>query len=208
MPPQTRITPCRDRISDRFPVASFVVQLPRDRFFEIACATDPRLFHPDRAAERTPRNFMSSRYGGLLRAPAGEATYILPPQQLKHFAGATRLYYSLGTYGGLRGEDPYFTGTPDQPDQVPCIQIAQDFTGNTLDRRRFGRRETADARYGAPDTPLTWGGDAAFRGRAHAGSPVPRSNQPSQTPEYDDGYDRSLWTRPPAAPASRGAAAV
>ena len=208
MPPQTRITPCRDRISDRFPVASFVVQLPRDRFFEIACATDPRLFHPDRAAERTPRNFMSSRYGGLLRAPAGEATYILPPQQLKHFAGATRLYYSLGTYGGLRGEDPYFTGTPDQPDQVPCIQIAQDFTGNTLDRRRFGRRETADARYGAPDTPLTWGGDAAIRGRAHAGSPVPRSNQPSQTPEYDDGYDRSLWTRPHAAPASRGAAAV
>jgi hypothetical protein len=197
MPRQTRITPCRDRISDRFPVASFVVQLPRERFFEIACATDPRLFHPDHLHERTARNFMSSRYGGLLRAPAGEATYIVPPQQLKRFAGATRLYYSLGTYGGLRGEDPQFTGAPDQPDQIPCIQISQDFTGRTLDRTRFGRREATDARYGAPDTPLTWGGDTALRGRPPSGSAPPRGGQPAR-PEYDDGYDKSLWTRPPA----------
>ena len=200
MPRQTRITPCRDRISDRFPVASFVVQLPRERFFEIACATDPRLFHPDHLHERTARNFMSSRYGGLLRAPAGEATYIVPPQQLKHFAGATRLYYSLGTYGGLRGEDPQFTGAPDQPDEIPCIQISQDFTGRTLDRTRFGRREATDARYGAPETPLTWGGDAAVRGRSPSGSAPPRGGA---RPEYDDGYDKSLWTRPPAP--SRGA---
>jgi hypothetical protein len=198
MPRQTRITPCRDRISDRFPVASFVVQLPRERFFEIACATDPRLFHPDHAHERTTRNFLSSRYGGLLRAPAGEATYIVPPQQLKQFAGATRLYYSLGTYRDLRGEDPYFTGAPDQPDQIPCIQIAQDFTARALDRTRFGRRDTADARYGAPEAPLSWGGDAVVSAKSPAGSAAPRNNPPAR-PEYDDGYDTSLWTRPPAA---------
>ena len=109
---QTRITPCRDRISDRFPVASFVVHVPHDRFFEIACATDPRLFHPDRRHQRTARNFLSSRYGGLLRAPAGEATYLVPPHQLKQFAGSTRLYYALGTYGGVRGEDPTSRSRP------------------------------------------------------------------------------------------------
>ena len=150
---------------------------------------------------------MSSRYGGLLRAPAGEATYIVPPQHLKQFAGATRLYYSLGTYSGLRDEDPYFTGAPEQPDQIPCIQIAQDFTGRALDRSRFGRRETADARYGGPEKPLTWGGDTAVRARSAAASTAPRASQPAR-PDYDDGYDRSLWTRPPAAAPARNASAV
>src|SRR5262249_58513304 len=109
-----------------------------------------------------------------------------------------RLYYALGTYGGLRGEDPYFTAPPDDPNQIPCIQIAQDFTGRTLDRTRFGRRDPTDARYGAPATPLTWGGDAAVRGKQADQSAAPPRSQ-SAEPEYDDGYDKSLWTRPLAA---------
>lgn len=195
MPRQTRITPCRDRISDRFPVASFVVHVPRDRVFEIACATDPRLFHPDRLHQRTARNFLSSRYGGLLRAPAGEATYLVPPHQLKQFAGSTRLYYALGTYGSVTGEDPYFTIPPDDPDQIPCIQISQDFTGGALDRARFGRREPADAKYGAPATPLTWGGDAAVRAKPNVQPTVARGRGVDDQ-EYDDGFDKSLWTKP------------
>ena len=35
------ITPCRTLISDRFPVASFVVKVPDLRCFEVAYATDP-----------------------------------------------------------------------------------------------------------------------------------------------------------------------
>ena len=76
------ITPSRAVISDRFPVASFVVRVPTDRCFEIACATDPRLFAADQGGHRKTDNFFSTRIGGLMRAPAGEATVLIPPQQL------------------------------------------------------------------------------------------------------------------------------
>lgn len=205
MPGQTRITPCRDRISDRFPIASFVVQVPRERLFEIACATDPRLFHPDRLHERTPQNFMSTRYGGLMRAPAGEATYLVPPHHLKQFAGATRLYYALATYGGMKGEDPDFSVAPEQPEHAPCIQIAQDFTGRRLDRSRFGHHEPAEARYGgAPAAPLTWGGDHVAPSKTKARTDGRSADRAE--PEYDDGYDKALWTRPE--PATHGGVAT
>ena len=83
-----RITPIRERISDRFPVASFVVSAPPDRYFEVACATDPALFRGDQRHRRTNHNFATSRVGGFLRAPAGQATYMIPPQQLRRFAPA------------------------------------------------------------------------------------------------------------------------
>jgi hypothetical protein len=64
------ITPVRARISERFPVASFVVTVPPDRYFEVACATDPRLFRAENRHARRATNFATSRLGGLLRAPA------------------------------------------------------------------------------------------------------------------------------------------
>ena len=192
------IAPGRTHISDRFPVASFTVAVPEDRYFEIACTTDPRLFHRDHSGQRTSRNFFSSRSAGLLRAPRGQTTYLLPPEQLQRFAGARRVYYALATYGGPRGEGARFSLSPQTLDQAPSIALASDFTGRTLDRSRIGRPVPESHRYGAAEVPLTWGGDDALA--AAAARPVYAGPA-----EYDDGFDGSLWKQPAprAAPAAR-----
>ncbi|HRC57469.1 MAG TPA: hypothetical protein PKU97_16160 [Kofleriaceae bacterium] len=169
---------------------------PPDRTFEIACATDPSLFRPEEQHRRTERNFATSRLGGLLRAPAGQATYIIPPQQLRRFAGARRLYYAMAAFRGTRGEDPVLTLASDRLEQTPSIQIAPDFTGKSLDR---GRVEPASARYGAAAPPgsLRWGGDLVLGNPAGSAA---ASNASSATPAaaaataYDDGFDPALWT--------------
>ncbi len=194
------ITPVRGTISDRFAVASFNVNVPQDRTFEVACATDPSLFHPEHGHRRTPRNFYTSRDQGLLRGRHGQATWLVPAEQLRRFAGAPRMYYALATYGGPRGEHARFTISPDALDRVPSLALSSDFTGRTLDRARVGRPDD-DARYGArPGAPMTWGGDLAFaRQQAAAVYSGPKAHG------YDDGYDPSLWQRSAAtAPASHG----
>jgi hypothetical protein len=181
------ITPCRKTISDRFPVASFVVQVPPHRVFEIACATDASLLRGDQRARRTPENFFSSRGDGLLRASAGQATYLLPPSQLRKFAGKSRLYYAVASYGDPRGNSPEFTVSPEDPERAPYVSLSQDFTGRTLDRSRLRHRDDAEARYGAAGPALTWGADRY--GQAAA---PPAGQQQS----YDDGYPADLWKAP------------
>lgn len=189
-----RITPCRNLISDRFSVASFVVQVPPDRMFEVACATDPALFRADQRHRRTAQNFATSRVGGLLRAPAGQATYVLPSEQLRRFAGQTRIYYAVGSYRGAGGEGAEFSVAPDAPDAAPFIQLSSDFSGRTLDRGRL-RGVPVDARYGdAAPGQLAWGGDLvavqrAARPAARVGTAEPL--------EYDDGFDDALWKETP-----------
>lgn len=182
------ITPCRNTISDRFPVASFVIRVPSNRVFEIACATDPTLFRGDRRAQRTPENFFTSRAGGLLRAPAGQATYLLPPEQLRRFAGQRRLYYAVGSYGDVRGAQPEFTVPPEQFERAPYIALSPDFTGRSLDRSRLRRTEGVDPRYGSAAAVLAWGGDVLRIPNAPAA--VARQAPPA----YDDGYPADLWS--------------
>ena len=55
------ITPCQRKISDRFPVASFVVNLPPNRLFEIVCTTDPQLLSPEYRGRRDAQNFFTCR---------------------------------------------------------------------------------------------------------------------------------------------------
>jgi hypothetical protein len=194
------ITPCQRLVSDRFPVASFVVQAPPERLFEIACATDPALFQAEQKHRRTSNNFFTTRTGGLLRAPAGQATYLLPPEQLRRFAGAQRLYYAVGSYASPRGDDPRFTVPLDAPERAPSIQVSADFTGRSLDRSRLGRRPV-DARYGSSPGALVWGGDSVAR-RA----PAPAKAEAQHA--YDDGYPAELWNRPaqPVEPEAFGGA--
>ena len=186
------ITPARTRISDRFPVASFTVRAPEKRYFEIACATDPTLFHVSQKGKRTPRNFFSSRARGLIRGSREGMTYMMPPDQLQQFAGARRLYYALATYGGPRGEDARFSIHPNALDRTPCITLSADFTGRTLDRARIGRVSTAASRYGSPATAsataLRWGGDDALEAMT-ARQTIANPNA------YDDGFDPGLWER-------------
>lgn len=155
------ITPTRDGISERFPNLSFVVRVPPSRWFEVACATDPRLLWPQYAAYRRADNFATSRAQGLMRAAAGEAVYLVPPEQLRCFAGARRLYYALGTYLGPDGADPVLTA--ERAERVPWVRIGGDFTGRAL------RAAPSAARYGgAGRAPLTWGGDRVLASHALA----------------------------------------
>jgi hypothetical protein len=199
-----KITPCRSTISDRFPVASFVVQVPPHRWFEVACATDPRLFHVAHRGQRSERNFATSRAGGLMRAPSGQATYIVPPDQLRRFAGATRLYYAVGSYGGARGEDPVFTITPDALEATPWIQLSADFTGRALDRGRIAKQPQ---RYGGEQVNLAWGGDDAMMARGATTGPNGKgSSVPPMVPRpapYNDGFDDALWTETDEGPDPR-----
>jgi hypothetical protein len=182
------IIPCRSLVSDRFPVLSFVVNVPPDRLFEIACTTDPKLFHTDHKHRRSPSNFFSTRKDGLLRAPAGQATYLLDSEQLRRFAGSQKLYYALGSYGGVRGENPQFTITPDALAETPFIQIAPDFSARALDRSRLGKSPPS-AQYGAAAPVLGWGGDDALLSARKLAS----ATKVGTGDVYDDGHDPSLW---------------
>jgi hypothetical protein len=183
------IVPCRSTISDRFPLASFTIRSSEPRYFEVVCATDPRLFHTDFSEQRSQSNFFSSRSSGLLVAERGDTTWIVPSQALRRFAGARRLYYALGTYGGRSGEAPRFSIAPDAIERIPSIGIAGDFTGRSLDRRRIGGVEPPTAAYGGGSTAaLRWGGDAALEAeRSRSRARVAFGGQ------YDDGYDPGLW---------------
>jgi hypothetical protein len=182
------VHPSRDVISDRFPVASFVVKAPPERVFEVACATDPALFSPQHRAHRTPANFYSSRAEGLMRAPGGQATWLVPSDQLRRFAGASRVYYAVAHYGNARGEDPRLSVSLQDPRSAPYIRLSPDFTGRALDRARFGgAAAVAEGRYGkGRAADLVWGGDLV-------GAPT---RYGEGEPGYDDGFDPALWNRP------------
>lgn len=191
------ITPVRERISERFPVVSFVVTVPPDRYFEVACATDPRLFRAEHKHARRVTNFATSRGAGLLRAPAGQATYIIPPQQLRRFAGAQRLYYAVAAFRGARNEDPVLTLNGERLERTPSIQISPDFTGRSLDRGRIGK---ADARYGGDGVALGWGGDDVLVAKTPTARRIGQadpdlSTEIQEDPEYvyDDGFEAALW---------------
>jgi len=184
------IVPCRSTISERFPIASFMVRLPRERLYEVACATDPRLFHTAYAAHRTRDNFYTSREAGLLAAGEGESTFFIPPHQLRRFAGSRRIYYALGSYGGRNGENARFSIAPNELERVPSIGVGADFTGRSLDRARLGRLDgaAASAVYGSPARgTLRWGGDAALDAEREVPPPA------VEGAGYDDGYDPTLW---------------
>ena len=178
------ITPCQRKITDRFPVASFVVNLPANRLFEIVCTTDPALLRPEYRGRRNAGNFFTSRSSGLLRAPAGHATYLVPTDQLKKFAGKQRLYYALASYESPRGEDVKLSVAPNT--NVPHVSLSGDFTGKTLDRNRI-RSASRDGKYGGGPAPvLTWGGDAFVEKRT--------ATAEAAGGEYDDGFSPDLWT--------------
>ncbi|MBN1656619.1 MAG: hypothetical protein JXA30_22800 [Deltaproteobacteria bacterium] len=183
-----QITPCRSTVSDRFPVASFSVRIPKDRFYEVCCTTDPRLFHPRYQGHRTADNFYSSAERGLFDSTRAENTWLLPSDQLRRFAGARRIYYALATYGNRSRQYPRFSISPDALDRIPSIALAKDFTGRTLDQRRVGHLPKSQS-YGAVTGRLSWGGDAVLLAESV-------QNQPSQAYSgYNDGYDPSLWKK-------------
>ena len=195
------IVACRSQISDRFPVASFAISVPPTRYYEVACATDPRLFHSQHRRNRTRANFFSSREHGLLRAERGDTAWMLPPEQLQRFAGARRVFYALGSYGSPRGDDAHFTIAPTTLDQVPSIGLAADFTGRSLDRTRIGQPRPSASDYGGDGPDLAWGGDLALDAETRRA----QAAQDAPTDSYDDGHDKALWDQAAGTSAGTGA---
>jgi hypothetical protein len=182
------IVPSRSQVSDRFPIASFDVAVPQRHYFEVVCATDPRLFHSDWQRHRSATNFHTSRARGLVHAPDGRSAYFLPPEQLRRFAGAPRIYYALASYGSVQGADPRFSISPDALERLPGISLAGDFPGRTLDRARLLRQEPAPDLYGGVSADaLRWGGDDVLDSERRS-----RTEQPAAG-EYDDGLASHIW---------------
>src|SRR5919108_2497151 len=195
------IVACRSHISDRFPVASFAIRLPPSRYYEVACATDPRLFHSRYRRDRTRTNFFTSREHGLLQCARGETAWMLPADQLQRFAGARRLFYAMASYGSPRGDDAHFTIGPDTLDQIPSIALASDFTGRTLDRARIGCPRPSAVEYGGDGVDLVWGGDLALAADHQ------RARDQQRPDVYDDGHDATLWEQAQEAPSTYASSA-
>src|SRR5688500_11738592 len=95
----TQIRPNRLEVNDRFPMLGFTIRTGEEgKRYELAIATDPALFQPDRRKDRSQRNFFSTRTAGPLPIERGESVYVLPPEVLSRFIGQEKLYYAIATY--------------------------------------------------------------------------------------------------------------
>ncbi len=139
-----RIVPCRDQVSPRFPDASFLVQVPPGCGFEVACATDPRLFAGGASPVRRHDSFYAAA-GAAARASTGHAVWVLPAPVLRRFGRIRRLYYIAAATGGRR------TSLSAPLDRPPWLRIAPDFAGSS----RFGAPASTAGR-------LRWAGDLAL----------------------------------------------
>jgi hypothetical protein len=204
------ITATRPVLEERFPVLGFTVRTGvSPSWFEVALATDPSLFGPEGRSKRTPQNFYSSRAGGPLPAPRGEAVYLVPADVAARFAGQGRLYYQLAVAptADLAGAQPVVLPAG----LVPSISISRTFTGRSR-RLQIAIRGGVGAREGygqvGPDS-LTWAGDAAAPGKSvpvkngapaaapAAPAPAPNAAAPAKQAAldsaYSDGYDDDFW---------------
>lgn len=189
----------RDSIDDRFSVLGFSVR-SESPLFEIGIAADPKLFRPENRSQRTRRNFYSSRATGAIRAPRGEAVYLVPPEVLSNFIGQRRLYFGLATYRESSGGRPDFVQAPGEG------SMYVDLAGLTeRGLRRLAGRTPAGSGYGAAnghDPSLEWGGDAtapAGADAAPAPARAPAAPAPTAAPApYDDGF--GAFPQPTAAP--------
>ncbi len=195
----------RESIDDRFSVLGFTVrsELP---LFEIGIATDPDLLKPEHRANRTPRNFFTSR---LLRASPsqrGEAVYLVPPEVVSRFVGQQRLYFGLATYRESDRSTPISLRMPDRGTMYVSVSgLTERGLRRTVRSSAIGA--CGNSGYGGNGTELGWGGDAAGT------PPPPRDEDPAQrkgngprtgmgsndTAGYSDGYSDDLWHQTPAA---------
>ena len=143
-PEGVRITPSRERIDNRFPSLSFVVNTAGLRYFEVLLTVDRRLFDPLHAHERSAHTFYSSRQdAGLIDTAAGQDIYLVPQIVLQQFASGARplsaIYYTAVAYADAQGSIPRFAIPPhDLPNSAPHVAVAPGFTGQALSRM-YGR---------------------------------------------------------------------
>jgi V8-like Glu-specific endopeptidase/N-acetyl-anhydromuramyl-L-alanine amidase AmpD len=206
-----RIQANRDTIDDRFSVLGFTVRT-ESPLFEVAVATDPRLFSTQNRDRRAHANFHSSRINGAIRARRGEAVYLVPPDVLANFIGQPRLYFGLATYREGSGGVPDFVQAPTEGHMY--VNLAG-LTERGL--RRLALRPTGSA-YGASnghDPSLDWGGDAQPQAAvspapANAITPAARNGNGNgaTAPQAGASYDDGFGDFPPAPSATMPATAA
>jgi hypothetical protein len=103
-------------------------------FYEVLLTIDKTLFDPANAARRTADAFYSSRQeGGLRRADASTAIYIVPTAVLRNLSKAREIFYTAVTYSSQDATDPIFAQDPSSlVTQAPSVSVAPGFQGSTL----------------------------------------------------------------------------
>lgn len=191
-----QIRPNRLEVNDRFPMLGFTIRTDgTPQRAEVAIATDLALFRPEHKGQRTAANFYSSRAGGALSVPRGEAIYVVPPEVLARFIGAERLYVALATTPERNGTTPHVDVLPGEGS--PYISL-KGLTGRSLKRvRLLPSRQQRAAGYGTSGTgSLEWAGDNAAPGLQPAAKVAPVSPAVPAAPapvtggdqDYDDGF--------------------
>lgn len=202
------IRPNRLEVSDRFPILGFTVHTdPSPQWFEVALATDPKLFRAEAKAQRNHTNFYSSHAAGALPAERGEAVYLVPPEVLKRFAGQTKLYYGLATFPDPSRSHAEMVRVPSE--SSPYISI-QALTGRTSRRMmaiphpRNGHAGNGNG-YGARNADeLMWAGDAARPG-TEAIANAPAVSTPTNGASRAPSTSAQPLTPPVAAPSASAA---
>jgi hypothetical protein len=216
----------RPVLSAAFPLVGFTVRTSDKPYFEIAVASDPKLFDANARAARNASNFFSTRGMGPLPAARGEAVFLLPQDAARRFAGHDRLYYTVATIADKSGTPGEIPSIP--TDAVPYISISKSFTGRAsrqvlgIPNPRGGLTGDGHGYANGKRGSLEWAGDVTRPGvqsvaapqapAGRASEPVPNvppsASEPSAAAlefDYNDGLDPSLWTRERAGSADLGA---
>lgn len=133
------ITPSRRSLQRTEPSLSFTVSAPGFAFFDVILATDPKLFHPEEAHRRTPRNFRSSRqdFEGL---PIDlETGLYMVPRAFIHAAiqqepRPDKLHYIAVAYADETATDGEYSMHRAQFGEAPYVILGADLTAVGLSR--------------------------------------------------------------------------
>ena len=98
-----RIVPKRRRIDGRDPGLVFWIDTAGHGYYRVLLATEPGLFDPGAAANRTPATFFDSTEisgGSLFTASNGESQYAVPREVMRRMRPARTIHYALIAYDG------------------------------------------------------------------------------------------------------------
>lgn len=218
---QSSIRPNRTELSRNFPVLGFTIRTSRSpAWFDVALATDPRLFTASVADERNADNWYSTHDTGPMAAPKGESVWIAPAAAVNALSSSPLIYFALATFtsSGRDGAEIWIPA----PERAPSVGVSESY--------RRVRRPALVAAGGGAGYPSTatrhWAGDTATPGIEHVSSaPEAPTQNGAQTPtngttngdsmhpnnsnnghvavqpqafEYDDGLGLDFWSSPQA----------
>jgi hypothetical protein len=140
--PNIEIRPNQQQVNNKFPVVGFTVKTGGLPYFEVIVTIDKQLFAPDKLSARNASNFFSSRQppsNQLQSTNSNDSVYIVPAAVLNSFAQnnpkPSAIYYTLIAYQDAGGNGGVYAHSIETlVSSAPSINIAPDFTGQTLSK--------------------------------------------------------------------------